>query len=89
MTRTRCAVAGCGRPISIPTRQFPRGAFDPPEGICPGCSRRVAPDRLRLFLDARRAMAATCDLETVVLAMRAWELVKMSAAERLALRVAA
>lgn len=86
MTVTRCAVAGCRRPIMIPTMQISSGPFDPHEGICRRCARSVRRDQLQLFLCIRRELIAVQDLRRTVLTAQAWELVKMSAGERRGLR---
>tara|TARA_R110000765_G_scaffold156519_1_gene259440 strand:+ start:148 stop:411 length:264 start_codon:yes stop_codon:yes gene_type:complete len=79
---SRCCVPGCSAKVELMQLRLACGPLDVTEGLCAEHLALVAPDRLTLLRAARLELASSPGLAEIVLFVRAWEAVKMSAAER-------
>ncbi len=77
-----CAIPGCrGRARLTPLRTA-IGPLNLTEGLCAHHMRLASPDRVLVMRAARLELMVSPGLEEIVLFVRAWEAVKMSAQER-------
>lgn len=77
-----CAVPGCGGRARLKPLRTAIGPLDMTEGLCSQHMSLAAPDRVLVLRAARLDLMASPGLAEIVLFVRAWEAVKMSAIER-------
>lgn len=83
-----CAVPGCRGRARLKPLRTAIGPLDLTEGLCPHHMALAAPDRVLVLRAARLDLMANPGLAEIVLFVRAWEAVKMSAMERSVRRAA-
>ena len=85
---TRGCNPGCHRSVRLTPFATVIGFIDLTEGLCRECLELAAPDRRALLAATRLELRLSPGLGQIVMFVRAWDAVKMSAAERSGRRAA-
>lgn len=83
-----CAVPGCSGRARLKPLRTAIGPLDMIEGLCARHMALAASDRVLVLRVARLDLMANPGLDEIILFVRAWEAVKMSAIERSIARAA-